>query len=135
MEQSVISWQAKNRRAFLLDRPGHRIFIGGPMPPQVRVFSIVRSFCCYALLGVFIAIWSCGCTGIESTGTSQDLWGVWGIHSNDVWVVGDSGTILKWDGSSWTTQASGTTRSLFAVRGVDTNNVWAVGEDGTILKW
>ena len=33
------------------------------------------------------------------SGTSQDLWGVWGTGENDVYAIGNSGTILHFDGT------------------------------------
>ena len=58
---------------------------------------------------------------------------VWGSGASDVWAVGDSGTILHWDGSAWTSASSGTTFALFGVWGSGANDVWAVGDD-TILE-
>jgi hypothetical protein len=49
--------------------------------------------------------------------------------------VGDSGTAIRWNGSSWSTVSSGTTNRLRAVTGTSANDVWAVGEKGTILRW
>jgi hypothetical protein len=38
--------------------------------------------------------------------------GVSALDENNVWAVGDSGTILHWNGTSWSAQASGTTNWL-----------------------
>ena len=54
---------------------------------------------------------------------------VWGNSSNDVWIVGDEGTILHWDGSTLSSVASGTTLNLNGIYGTDNNDVWAVGGD------
>ena len=59
---------------------------------------------------------------------------IWGKDANNTWAVGDNGTILKWNGSSWSSQSSGTTQDLYGVWGSDANNVWAVGYNGTIIK-
>jgi hypothetical protein len=61
--------------------------------------------------------------------------GFWGFGGSSGFAVGDRGTILKWDGASFTPQVSGTSRALYAVWGTDANNAWAVGDGGTILKW
>ena len=63
------------------------------------------------------------------------LGATWGSDANNVWAVGDSGTILKWNGTAWAAQVSGTTRYLTGIWGSDANNVWAVSRTGTILKW
>src|SRR2546422_11724983 len=59
----------------------------------------------------------------------------WGSASNDVWAVGDRGTILHWDGGEWSASASGTENYLYSVWGSASNDVWVVDERGTILHW
>ena len=61
--------------------------------------------------------------------------GIWGSGANDVWAVGDSGTIVHWNGTAWSIVASGTTKNLHGVWGSVANDVWAVGAGGTILRW
>ena len=58
---------------------------------------------------------------------------MWGSTSNDVWTVGDGGTILHWDGTAWSAFVGGTTKSLSGVWGSASNDVWTVGAGGTIL--
>jgi hypothetical protein len=53
----------------------------------------------------------------------------------DVFVVGGSGTIVRWNGVSWLPMASGTTRSLLAVWGTSATSAFSVGSGGTILRW
>jgi hypothetical protein len=67
-----------------------------------------------------------------TSGTTNDLRGVWGRSATDVWAVGSGGAILHWDGGGWSPSASGTTQNLSGVGG-DATNVWAVGANGTIL--
>jgi hypothetical protein len=70
---------------------------------------------------------------------------VWGADANNVWAVGASGTIQKWNGTAWAAQpkwnwtawavqSSGILNDLYGVWGTDANNVWAVGTSGAILK-
>jgi hypothetical protein len=61
--------------------------------------------------------------------------GIWGSRADDVWAVGNGGTILHWDGKSWTGVASGSTAHLRAVWGSGSTDVWAVGTGGTALHW
>jgi hypothetical protein len=65
--------------------------------------------------------------------STHGLRGVHGRAADDVYAVGDGGTILHYNGVAWTAMASGTTASLRAiwVRGPD--DVFAVGQGGTIL--
>jgi hypothetical protein len=70
----------------------------------------------------------------EPSGTTSDLYGIWGISPLNIVAVGAGGTIVKWDGQSWTPQTSGVTATLRAVsvpRG--TTKFIAVGAGGTIL--
>jgi len=67
-----------------------------------------------------------------------------GLTSQEVWAVGDNGTIIYYDGVSgnWVAQASGTTAHLRAVYIYPTNKLvggvniagWACGDGGTLLK-
>jgi hypothetical protein len=51
------------------------------------------------------------------------------------WAVGDLGTILRWDGVSWSSAGSPTSNRLNAVHCLSASSCWAVGNSGTILKW
>ena len=42
----------------------------------------------------------------------MQLDGVWGSSATDVFAVGDSGTILHYNGSAWSAMSSGTTNEL-----------------------
>jgi hypothetical protein len=70
---------------------------------------------------------------LESWTYASYLRGIWGSGPNDVWVVGDAGAILQWDGNSLAIVPSGITNSLRAIWGSATNDLWAVGDNGTIL--
>lgn len=57
---------------------------------------------------------------------------VWGSAKNDVWTVGTSGAIRRWNGTKWSTSrisADGTPlyKDLFAIHGSSANDIWAVG--------
>lgn len=43
---------------------------------------------------------------------------IWGSSSNDLYVVGNSGNIARYNGSSWTKIESGTTANI--------NDIWGV---------
>ena len=38
---------------------------------------------------------------MTATGTSENLFGVWGSSSSNVFVVGGNGAVIRYDGSSW----------------------------------
>jgi photosystem II stability/assembly factor-like uncharacterized protein len=52
---------------------------------------------------------------------------------DNVFIVGDQGTILHWDGIALSPEASGTTANLRGVSVLDETLSYAVGEQGTIL--
>ena len=58
---------------------------------------------------------------------------VWGSSGNDVFAVGNDGTILHYDGSDWSLMSSGTTVEICNVWGNTGSDVFAVGFSGTIL--
>jgi hypothetical protein len=59
---------------------------------------------------------------------------VWAASASAIWAVGMGGTVLKYDGTSWTQQTTGTTEVLRAVDGLDAANVWIVGDRGVIMR-
>ena len=63
------------------------------------------------------------------------LRGVWGSSAADVFAVGESGAVLRFDGAAWTAMGSDTSQWLNAVWGSSATDVFAVGENGTIIHY
>lgn len=55
------------------------------------------------------------------------LQGVWGASPDDVWAVGPQGTIIHWDGNSWTKVKSESKAFLRDIWGSSANNIYASG--------
>jgi Tfp pilus assembly protein PilX len=53
----------------------------------------------------------------------------------DAWIVGEAGTILRWNGNLWSQVASGTTQSLRSISCTASNHCMAVGLLRTFLLW
>lgn len=53
-----------------------------------------------------------------------------GFSAADVFVVGNRGTILRWDGAAFAVEDSGTTEDLWGIWGSAPDDVWAVGGSG-----
>lgn len=69
---------------------------------------------------------------------SNDLLSVWGTNRNRAWALGNNGTALRWDGSSWMQEAlaaSALSRFLDGVWGQSAGTVWVVGADGAMLQY
>ena len=65
---------------------------------------------------------------------SQTLNAIDYASPNDVWAVGNGGTIVRWNGAEWSLAASPTSNHLLDVDMLSINDGWAVGE-GVILRW
>jgi hypothetical protein len=52
-----------------------------------------------------------------------------------VFAVGWHGTILRYNGSTWSKMTSGSTKDLWGVWGSSETDLFAVGESGTILHY
>ena len=69
---------------------------------------------------------------VDGVPTTESLHGVWGSGPKDVWVVGDAGTILHFDGATWTKATAafplGKKPDLRGVWGSGPNDVWVVGD-------
>lgn len=90
------------------------------------------------------------CVGLncEPVACSRDNWcwdsprpfgrrlrAVFGTSARDVWAVGDRGTAVHFDGTTWSPVDTGTTARLTDVWGAEENEYWAVGDGGTMLRW
>lgn len=75
-----------------------------------------------------------GAWSLERT-SPQPINAVWGSGPSDVWAVGRAGTIVHFDGTTWSSPPSLTTSTLLAVWGSGPADVWAVGDSGTILHF
>ena len=72
---------------------------------------------------------------VSASTTTQIVRGLWASADNNIYAVGDAGTILQFDGSAWNKVNSNTTTNLRAVWGSSFNNIYAVGEGGVVLHY
>jgi hypothetical protein len=73
--------------------------------------------------------------GFPPDGSSADLYGVWGSSGSDVFAVGSGGTILHYNGGTWSSMTSGTTNYIYGIWGSSGSDVFAAGSGGTILHY
>jgi hypothetical protein len=61
---------------------------------------------------------------------------VWGSARDDVWIVGEQGVALHFDGTAWTRVMTPTRSTLLTVAGRGKDEVWAVGgPPAVLLRW
>jgi hypothetical protein len=60
----------------------------------------------------------------------NDLYAAWAPAPNNLFVGGDGGTVLHWDGNAWSTMDTPTQKTIFSIQGISGSDVWAVGGDG-----
>ena len=74
---------------------------------------------------------------VLDTQALSGLYAVWGSGPDDVWAVGDNGTIRHASAKAklWTIIESPTTENLRGIWGSGPNDVWVVGEHGTLLHY
>ena len=71
-----------------------------------------------------------------ATGHSSGLGlsSVWGSGPNDVWAVGAKGSVIHWDGTTWTSTPIDTNYSLQSVYGTGPNDIWVVSTASLIYR-
>ncbi len=61
--------------------------------------------------------------------------GISGTDSGDVWMVGQGGTIVHFNGSKWQRVSCPVSVTLRDILCVAKDDIWAVGDETTILHW
>lgn len=83
----------------------------------------------------------CWCTYCPADGCSNaapDLNDIKGTSADNIWAVGDSGTILRWDGAVWASMKSPNNLAITSLAIINDNDVWAgAGTDspGSVINW
>jgi len=71
-----------------------------------------------------------------STVASQKLYGLWGSGVDDIFILGEYGLMLHFNGAEWSEVPHGlTTVSLRDAWGASSDNVLVVGDFGTVLRY
>lgn len=63
------------------------------------------------------------------------FYGVSGTSANDIWAVGEKGTVLHWDGTAWNDEspAGVSSKGIWAVWAPNASNVFIVGANGLAM--
>jgi len=60
---------------------------------------------------------------------------LWGFSSTDIFAAGSDGTIVRYNGSTWSDLDSGTTEDFNDIWGSSVSHLFAVGTNGIILRY
>lgn len=101
-----------------------------------------------SVTGVGGAHWAVGFAGLilykppggawtvqASPTTTENYYDVLALAANDVWAVGSAGTIVHYDGASWSVVPSPTTESLRAISRIPGGGLRIAGDAGTVLTY
>lgn len=64
---------------------------------------------------------------VETGRTQGNLWWVYGFEGGPIYMGGDGGVILRYDGSDFTVMETPGTPTVFGIWGSSANDLWAVG--------
>lgn len=65
----------------------------------------------------------------------ETLRSAWAASATDVWLVGDHGSLLHFDGARFVAHALPDAPALTSVHGTGANDVWAVGDRGLVFHF
>jgi photosystem II stability/assembly factor-like uncharacterized protein len=85
--------------------------------------------------GVILRGGAGGWTVVPSPTASGAYFKVWGAATDDVFICGQGGVVLHWDGQSFTSQPTGLSeaQTLFTIAGRAANDVYTVGGLGSAI--
>lgn len=69
------------------------------------------------------------------TGNTNDLNSIWGSSAENIYAVGDRGTIIRYDGTRWQQIKTGSDDLLFGIWGSSASDIIAVGGRGKVLRF
>lgn len=71
----------------------------------------------------------------SDTTKSANFQAVNGVGAGDLWVAGDQGVVVHWNGTAWSQVESTTTETINALYVAEAEGIIAVGNDGVTLKY
>ena len=96
---------------------------------QKRLVWCVMGIMLLCMTGVQAAF--AGWTNATPPISTKTLNAIWGTSPSDVYAVGDTGTILHYNGTDWSAEPSNTTGQLLSIWGSSPANIYVVGNEET----
>jgi hypothetical protein len=116
---------AGTREVSLPQLRGHALSMWGSSDAHLFACGIVEPFAYYRRGGQWLAL--------QLPEGTRGLYDVRGFHENEVYFVGEGGTILRWNGQALTTVPVPTTRYLTGIARLDDTTMCICGYQGTLL--
>jgi len=110
--------------SFLAEVRGGESAVSGTQSYKVKVLHVDRLF--QRVNGVWKAV---------SSGIPDNIHGLWGAASDDMWAVGANGLLAHSNGSHWFQQYAPTTADLNGLWGTANDHIVGVGDGGTIIRF
>lgn len=103
--------------------------------PRSTTMSALRHKCYLSL--VWMCVTACGRSGpewlpVQAPPTDKRLLALHGLSSNDLYIAGESGLLMHFDGTNWKTLETQTVADFQSVFALNEKEVWVVG-DLTVL--
>ncbi len=126
----IFTWTDLNPNVATVDQSG---LVTATASGQATIQATVEGVAGHALVTVSVPGVAPLTSWAYDNPPSADYVDVWGTSSSDVFAVGYDGTIVHYNGETWSPMTSGTTARLYGVWGTSSTDVYVVGHDGTIL--
>ncbi|MBK8046744.1 MAG: Ig-like domain repeat protein [Anaerolineales bacterium] len=70
-----------------------------------------------------------------TSNTTSGLFDIWGTSASSIYAAGQSGVVVRYDGSTWTKMVTNTSASFHGLWGSSTADIYAVGYAGAIRHY
>lgn len=126
------SFNSEVFRFEVIDTPAKQVFQVDDLVTSMWISGSGKCF----LAGALGRCWE-DATGTARTSqiTGQRLFRIWGLDENDVYAVGESGTCMHFDGTTWRPRNEGLAGYLYALAGTSPTSILCAGDGGLLARF